>query len=131
MSGTLVVVEVTAKACRSSDGTLLPYEDAVDGLTQATWSSLRLPIDAIQVRVFRSQDVDANIMPALRVLPETLLERRFGAGPPGPVRPVSKRPTGQSLWLLVPVAYLVVGAAAVGFARQARRSMLVILPIRR
>lgn len=131
MSGPLVVLKVSAQACHDVDGKLLSDGEAVDRLGHATWASLRLPVDAIQVRVYRAFDVDAAVPPASLQLPAASLKRRLGPGPMGVARPVSRCPDAQLLWFLLPIAYLAAGVAAVGIVRRAQRSGLMVFLLRR
>ncbi|GAA1194968.1 hypothetical protein [Pseudonocardia alaniniphila] len=131
MSGPLVVLEASAQACYDVDGKLLSYRDAVDRLGQVAWSSMRLPVDAIHVRVYRAFDADIAVPPASLQLSAASLKCRFGPGPMGITRPVLRRPDTQLLWFLLPIAYLAVAVTAVGIARRAQRSGLTVVLLRR
>ncbi|MDN5750141.1 MAG: hypothetical protein L0H64_16785, partial [Pseudonocardia sp.] len=104
MAGSQVVMGVRARDCRGPDGRPLSTDEAVDRLAQAVWHSLRLPVDAIHIRVTRSAGTHDN--PAT-VLTSAELEVRFGPGPPGVVWPPREHGTGDTIWFLLPIAYLI------------------------
>jgi len=126
MAGPEVLMAVSAYECRGRDGRLLSYREAVDHLSQAMWGSLRLPVDAFLVRVGRSADADA----APVVLPREELASRFGPGPPGVVRAVSQRESGEWIWFLLPVAFVLVGLFVLRLGRFLTRSGVAVVLFR-
>lgn len=128
MAGSQVVMDVRATGCRGPDGRPLSTDDAVDRLAQAVWHSLRLRVDAVHVRALQSGEAHEN--PAILVKSDEL-EARFGPGPSGVVWPVLERGTGDSIWILLPVAYVVAGLGVVWLAWRMRRAGIVVVIFRR
>lgn len=120
--------DVSAMDCRGPDGLLLPRDDAIDRLAQAVWHSLRLPVDAVHVRVLQSAEAHGD--PAAIVTREEL-EARFGPGPSGVVWPILERGTGDGVWFLLPVAYVVAGLGFVWLAQRMRPAGIVVVFFRR
>lgn len=128
MVGAQVVTDVTASGCRGAERRPLPRDVAVDRVARDVWRSLRLPVDAIQVRTPPS--VGSLDGPAT-VLTSEQLENRYGPGPSGVVWPARERGTGDRIWFLLPLAYAVSGLGIVWLARCMVRAGVVVLYFRR
>lgn len=123
MAGSLVVMDVRATGCRGPDGSPLPRDDAVDRLAQAVWHSLRLPVDAVRIRVHESGEAPDDIA---TIMSSDGLEARFGPGPSGVAWPPLERGTSDRIWFLLPIAYVVAGIAIVCLARRLARAGVVL-----
>ncbi len=124
MAAAQVVADVRATGCRDSDGRPPSRDDTVDRLAEAVWRSLRLPVDALHVRVLDSTDAHDD---SATVLTSEELEARFGPGPPGVVWPVLERGATDGIWFMLPVAYVIVG---LGMVRLVRRAGVVVVVFR-
>lgn len=126
-AGEQVVVDVRAADCRDANGMLLARDLAVDRVAQAVWQSLELPVDAVTVTVSEAgaspEDVPATIT-------GDELAERFGAGPSGAVWPVLDK-SDESIWVVLPVAYLAAGLAMALLVRRLRRAGVVVVLLRR
>lgn len=100
--------------------------EAVDRIAAAVWRSLRQPVDRIRVEV-------ANRDKTTRATEEfcrKALTERFGAGPRGPVVASAEPDSGTGLWLMLPVAWLVIGLGALALTYRAVRAGAVLFVIR-
>jgi hypothetical protein len=129
MVGPQVVMDVRAAGCRDPDGAELPRDDAVDRVAGAVWQSLRLPVDAIHVRLW--QPPNAGVSPPPVVIPDEELEDRFGPGPSGVVWPVLEHNASERILFLLPIAYVVAGVGALWAARRLVRAGVVVVFLRR
>ncbi|MBW0108378.1 hypothetical protein I4I84_06460 [Pseudonocardia sp. KRD-182] len=128
MAGSQVVMDVTATACHDPDGHPRSVDAAADRVAEVVWQSLRLPVDSVHVRVLGSAGAPDG---AAVIFARENLEARFGPGPPGVVWPVRQHGVGDSLWLLLPVAYVVAGLGMVCVARATTRAGVVVFLFRR
>ncbi|MHA6783166.1 hypothetical protein ACVGOW_19530 [Pseudonocardia saturnea] len=130
MVGSQVVMDLRATGCHGPDGRPLSRDDAVDRLAQAMWHSLRLPVDAVRIRALESaEEYDGRTT----VVTSEELEARFGPGPSGVVWPATaaERGSGDGIWFLIPVVYLVAGLGIVWLARCMLRAGIVVIYFRR
>lgn len=128
MVGSQVVMDVSATACHDPDGHPLSVDTAADRVAGVVWHSLRLPVDSVHVRVLASAGASDGTATSFA---SEKLEARFGPGPSGVVWPVREHRAGDSLWLLLPVAYAVAGLGMVCVARAMTRAGVVVFIFRR
>lgn len=124
MAGSQVVMDVSATGCHDPNGRPLLTNDTVDRIAQAVWHSLRLPVDAVHIRVLQSGEAHDDMT---TIMTSDGLEARFGPGPSGVVWPVLQRGTGDSIWFLLPAAYVVAALGIVCLARAMVRAGVVVL----
>lgn len=125
MFGADVVMHVSATGCRdiASAG-----DDALERVVEAVWRSLRLPVDAMEIRLF--PPAGTTIGPARAVIARDELEARFGSGPSGVAWPPRDDDAGDLLWLLLPVAFVIAGLGVVWLARRIVRAGVVVVFLR-
>ncbi len=128
MVASQVVMDVRATACHSPDGHPRSVDAAADRVAEVVWRSLRLPVDSVHIRVLGSAGApDGTPM----IFASESLEARFGPGPSGVVWPVRQHGVGDTLWLLLPVAYVLAGLGMVCVARAMTRAGVVVFLFRR
>ncbi len=127
MVSTQVVMDVRASDCRDANGLPLERGLAVDRVAQAVWQSLELPVDAVRVA---AAVAEASPEDTPTTVTGVELAERFGPGPSGAVWPVPDS-SDESIWLALPVAYLVAGLAMLLLVRRLRRAGLVVELLRR
>ncbi|MGD9990131.1 hypothetical protein [Pseudonocardia sp.] len=125
--GTQVVMDVHVSGCRDQNGNLLERTPAVDRVAHAIWQSLELPVDAVRVSVSAP---GASAEGTLTTIARDELTERFGRGPSGVVWPVRDWPN-ETIWVVLPLAYLAVGMAMLLLVRGIRRAGLVVVLLRR
>lgn len=122
-----VVMDMHASGCRDQNGQLLERAQAVDRVAHAVWQSLELPVDAVRVSVSAPGALPEGT-------PTTIarddLTERFGRGPSGVVWPVRDRPD-ETIWVVLPLAYLAAGVAMLLLVRGLRRAGVVVVLLRR
>jgi hypothetical protein len=123
MDGTRVVMAVVATDCAGDDPVLLAAAAAV--LIEATWRSLRLPVDEVRVRL------RGNVVEHAEIASRAELDRRFGSSPRGVVRSGSQPSWSDRLWLLLPVAYVVFGFGIFRLAQLMGQRGVFVIMIRR
>jgi hypothetical protein len=124
MVGSQVVMDVRAAGCRGADGSPLLRDDAVERLAGVVWHSLRLPVDAVHIRVPQSSEPQNDMA---TIMSSDVLEARFGPGPSGVVWPLVERGTDDSIWFLLPAAYVVAALGIACLARAMVRAGVVVL----
>lgn len=125
--GAQVVTDVHAVDCRDPNRRPLAHNLAVDRVAQAVWKWLELPVDAVHVTISvtgTSPDDSPSVLTADE------LAARFGPGPSGVVWPVPER-SNETIWVLLPVAYLATGLVMLLMVRRLRRAGVVVVLLRR
>lgn len=122
-----LVMYVHASDCRDRNGHLLERAQAVDRVAHAVWQSLELPVDAIRVSVSAPGRSPEG---APTTIARDELTERFGRGPSGVVWPVRDR-SDETIWIVLPLAYLTAVVTMLLLVRGLRRVGLVIVLLRR
>lgn len=100
---------------------------AVDRIAAAVWRSLRQPVDEIRIEV-PARDGDGP--PLTAAFSRGVLTDRFGDGPSGPVVASAERDDDNSLWLLLPFAWIAAGLGVLALMYGAAGAGAVIFVIR-
>lgn len=122
-----VVMDVHASDCRDQNGQLLERAQAVDRVAHTVWQSLELPVDAVRVSV-SAPEASPDGTPTTITRDE--LTDRFGRGPSGVVWPVRNR-SDETIWVVLPLAYIAAGVTMLLLVRCLRRAGLVVVLVRR
>lgn len=122
-----VVMDVHASGCRDRNGQLLEPAQAVDRVAHAVWQSLELPVDAVRVSV---SALEASPHGTPMTMTRDELIERFGRGPSGVVWPVRDR-SDETIWVVLPLAYIAAGVTMLLLVRCLRRAGVVVVLLRR
>ena len=119
-SETPVVLEVHAN-CPAPNAA---SSGRADSVAQQVWQSIERPVDVLEVFV-----------PAWATPPveygRSELSERFGPGPSGVVWPVRDGNPGETIWWLLPSAYLAAALTTAVIVLRVRRRGLLIILVRR